>query len=361
MREQTYEITAESLSEARNQAKARIPPGYYLLSEQILSEDKTEIVKETSEKTEDAFATAKTKLPLGVVIISEKLVQAPGVYAMQLPGIDENAARKQAESKIDNTCDIKTISLKTPGSKGFLGIGKTLNQYEIQISKKAVAEITYKTNSTIKITITDQISNWQTFLPILKELKDPLLATELQSQFPYQTLFALVKGNLDDVGFYKEVPFAPIKKESIEKARKYVDQPPIPMLLAAFGAGLSQDRYVIMANGEIGRKSNSEIDGLIVSVAQCLTGRGVIRDQSGIANAAYDAIIHYQKIPAVYYFFVLPYLDSVISTKKLSKEEALITAYKGVEGLILQLYDELGEGQVISDGMVKKRVLEMLN
>jgi hypothetical protein len=49
-----------------------------------------------------------------------------------------------------------------------------------------------------------------------------------------------------------------------------------------------------------------------------------------------------------------------MQSKNLSPEDALITVYKGVEGLLLEIYDELGEGQVITDDRVRDKVQQML-
>lgn len=206
-----------------------------------------------------------------------------------------------------------------------------------------------------------EIDNWATLLSVLKEIKDPLSATDLFSRYPYQILFVMLKAKIDEPSFFNGIPFAEITQDHVDKARRYIDNPPIPTLLAVFGVGsLPSDRYVIMSGGNIGRKSNVAIDHLIVSVAQCLKGQRYLNDNYAISNAAYDAVIHYQAIPLVSYFFSLPYLESAISTKMLSPNDALISVYKGVEGLLLEVYNELGEGETIDDDRVKRKVLQML-
>ena len=362
MKHETYEITADSLQEARNQARARIPQGFHLLSERVLSNGKPVTLKETAEKLEDALEAARARVPARARILSEKIVQAPETMTIRLSADSEDSARKQAESKIGKTSVIQTVSLAIPGRKGFLGIGRTQNQYDIQILKKAVVELTYKTDAKIVVTVGDKIANWSALLSVLKETKDPMSATELFSEFGYQILFALLKAKVDEPSYFEGIPFVPITKDIVEKARRYVDHPPVPGLLALFGVELPPDRYVVMSGGNIARKSNPIIDGLIVQVAGCLRGRGTfnIHDSVRIANLAYDAIAYYKDIPIVYFFFALPYFESVMQTKKLSPIDALITVYKGVEGLLLEIYDELDEGEIITDDRVKNKVQKML-
>ena len=63
---------------------------------------------------------------------------------------DERTARSQAKIfQIGKVPVAKSIKLLTPGSKGFLGIGKRLNQYEVEVLHEAVVEVTYKTNAKI--------------------------------------------------------------------------------------------------------------------------------------------------------------------------------------------------------------------
>jgi hypothetical protein len=362
MKQETYEITADSLQAARDQASARIPQGFYLLSERVLFDGRPVTVTETGETSDSAFAGARAKVPAGAHIIAEKQIHAPEIVRLRISAETEDSARKEAESKTDKTSLLQTVSLAVPGKKGFLGIGRTPNQYDMQILKKAVVEVTHKTDAKIVVTVGDQIANWSSLLSVIKETKDPMSATELFSQFGYQILFALVKAKVDEPSYFEGIPFVSITSGVVDKARRYVDHPPVPGLLAMFGMNLPSDRYVIMSGGNIGRKSNPQIDGLIVQVAGCLRGLGNfnMNDSAGICNAAYDAIVHYKDIPLVYFFFALPYFESVVHTKKVSPNDALITVYKGVEGLLLEIYDELGEGQIITDERVKSKVHQML-
>ena len=207
-----------------------------------------------------------------------------------------------------------------------------------------------------------RITSWSALLSVIKATKDPMSATNIFSRFGHQVTFALLTEKIDEPSYFKGIPFVSITKDIVEKARQYVDHPPVPGLLAMFDMGLTSDRYVPMSGGKTGRISNPQIDALIVQVAGCLRGRGTfnMNDSVRVANLAYDAIMHYKNIPVVYFFFALPYLDTVIHTKKLSTNDALITVYKGVEGLLLKIYDELGEGKFITDDRVKNKVHQML-
>jgi hypothetical protein len=361
-KQETYEISADSLQAARDEAAARMPEGFHLLSERVLSDGEPVMLTETAEESERAFAAARAKVPAGAHIVAEREVRAAELVTLRLAAESEASAREQAESKTDETSTLQTVSLTLPGKKGFLGIGKAPNQYEAHILKKAVVEVTYKTEAKIIVTVGDQLDSWTALLSVTKTTQSPMSAPELMSQFGYQLIFAILSGKVDDPSFFEGIPFVPITTDIVEKARRYVDHPPVPRLLAFFGATLRSDRYVIMEQGKIGRKSNPQIDVGIVQVAGCLQGRGLIdpNDATGIASAAYDAIVHYASLPLAYYFFALPYFESVLRTKELSPGDALISSYKGTEGLLFELYDELGEGQIITDDLVREKVRQML-
>jgi len=100
------------------------------------------------------------------------------------------------------------------------------------------------------------------------------------------------------------------------------------------------------------------LDMCIVQVASCLQRHGTVNPMDGekVCRLGFEAVQHYARIPIAYYTFALPYFETVIQTKRISPTEALISAYKGVEGLLLEIYEELGEGQVIRDQTVADKV-----
>jgi hypothetical protein len=366
----SYEIAADSLQAARDQAKARIPNGSYPLSERVLCDGKPVTARETAENSASAFAAARARVPADAHIVDEKEVHAPEHVTLRLSAENENSAREQAERRLSERSVLQGISLIIPGKKGFLGIGRAPSQYEVHILEKAVAEVTYKADAKIVVTAGDEITSWSELLSaitsdVIKE--DPLSASDLLSEFGYQIRFALLTGKADDPSYFETIPFGRIEQSTVEKDRGYVDHPRIPGLLALFGTGLKQDRYVVQPGGgpqaiNIARKANPEIDALIVGAADCLRGLGTINraDPFRMSSAAYDAICHYKDIPVVNFFCVLPYLESTIYSGKLSPIDGLITVYKGIEGLFLEMWDEIGEGEVITDNAMAAKVRQLL-
>jgi hypothetical protein len=364
VKQETFETTADSLQEARKQAVARIPQGFYLQSERVLSSGEPVKLKEAADESETALATLKAKVPKDARILEEKELQAPETTTVRVSAEDEKAARAQVEKTLDKGSVVKSVSMAIAGKSGFLGIGRTIDQYDVQVCKKAVVELTYKSDAKIAVTISDEIASWLALLSALGQTKDPLAQGELLSRFPYHILFDGLRAEGKDASYFDEIPFIAVTKELVDKARRYVDQPPVPPILALgiSGGTLPPDRYTVVSGENVKRSSSMVIDSAIVSVAGCLRGRGMVsvNDPKGANAFAWEAVRYYTDIPLVYFFFVLPYLESVVESKLVSRIEALITVYKGVEGLLLQIWDELAEGQIITDDRVKNKVSQML-
>lgn len=131
----------------------------------------------------------------------------------------------------------------------------------------------------------------------------------------------------------------------------------MPAVSAAMGFKYPKDRYVITQGGEIGKHPDLVIDGMICQVASCLSGRkGNLMDPVVAGTFAHDAIVHYAGIPIVYYFFTLPYLAKAMQTKEISSLHAKVSAFKGIEGLIMEMFDELKEGEIITDLSISEKI-----
>ncbi len=152
MKQETFEVMADTLQEAREQAKSRVPPGFFILSETVYSDGTLVTVRGVGETIEDAFARAKAKVPAGSRVEHEEVIQPPETKTIRVMGDTEESAQTQAKDFI-----VKRTTLVIPGKKGFLRIGKTQNQYDIEAFKQAIAVVTYKTDARVSVTIVDEL------------------------------------------------------------------------------------------------------------------------------------------------------------------------------------------------------------
>lgn len=153
MTEKIIEIEAETLEEAREQVKSQIPEGLHVLSEQVISDGKSKTVKAVADTIESAFTKAQSEIPINAVIVEKKELTLPAQKAMAVDAFDEQSARMQAAIQIGKTETIKTLRLAMAGKKGFLGIGKKPNQYQVEVFQQAVVEVTCKAKAKILATI----------------------------------------------------------------------------------------------------------------------------------------------------------------------------------------------------------------
>ena len=70
----------------------------------------------------------------------EKLT-APERQVIMIQAPDDKTARKRAKvHQTGRSQIVKRVNLITPGSKGFLGIGRRLDEYEVKVIHRAVVE-----------------------------------------------------------------------------------------------------------------------------------------------------------------------------------------------------------------------------
>ena len=182
MKQSTIKIVANSLEKARKKGRAGIPKGFMFMSERVLSDGRPVTFTETAEKSKLAFAAAKAKVPAGAHIVAENEVQAPETVTLRLSAENEESARKSAESKMDKTSILQTVSLAVSGRKGFLGIGRTPAQYDVRILKKAIFEITYKTKAMIVFTVCEISEMIQHLCDTLAKATEPYKIVDIIKQ-----------------------------------------------------------------------------------------------------------------------------------------------------------------------------------
>jgi hypothetical protein len=359
MNTQSIQVEADSLELARQELKARLPSGWFVQSEQVLSDGRPQTSRGMAETDEEALAKAKAGVPSDSTILETKTVQNAGTRTIAVEAETESAAQAKLKTQLGSSDILKSFQAGLPGKKGFLGIGKTLDQFQAVVLRQAIVEITHKKKALLKVTITDQIASWEPLLAAMENAGTG--GTNLFEQFPHQALFAPIGIKLGGPAGFKDIPFVRVTPELIQRIKRYVDNPPIPPMIAAFGGSLDPNRYAVQG-GRVGRMSNMMIDGLIASTADCLKGRGnfSLTDQAGISKCAYDAIIHYSELPAAAFCFSLPYLDKVVKSRLMVLEDFQISTYKGTEGLLLEIYEALPEGGLITDRLVLERVRALL-
>jgi tetratricopeptide (TPR) repeat protein len=158
VKEQVFEISAESLEEARALMKSQIPTGLHLLSEEIIADGNPKTIQATADTTKAAFAKARDQVPGNAEIQEEKELKSPIREVITLGAFDEQAAQSTAKTRArTQSAVLNDLRLVAAGRRGFLGIGKRPDQYEAEIVRQAVVEITYKIKAKISVTAVDEV------------------------------------------------------------------------------------------------------------------------------------------------------------------------------------------------------------
>jgi hypothetical protein len=153
MNNNVLEIEADSLQTARQQAKAKVPAGLFMLSETILSDGKQSTAKGVADSASAALEKARKDVPDGAEIVSEKELVPASHRSIELEAFDEQAASLSAKKMIDSTARIEGILVKTEGKKGFLGMGKKPNLYQVTVFQPSVAEVRFGRKAKIRVEI----------------------------------------------------------------------------------------------------------------------------------------------------------------------------------------------------------------
>jgi len=157
-------IEADSVEKARKNLLSQFPIDFIIVSEEILSNEKFQVIEGIGNSIEKAFQAAKREIPFNVVIENESVVIQPEFKTIQIKADNINTVKKLAQTS--DAIQIKSIQLKSPERKGFLGIGKRSNLYNVNIFQQAIVKIRFRQKAKIRAQVDK--------LPLM-HYEDPLL------------------------------------------------------------------------------------------------------------------------------------------------------------------------------------------
>jgi hypothetical protein len=358
----------ESLAEARSEVNSRIPPGQCVLSERVISDGKPIAIHGTGDTIEAAYAEAERQVPEGAAVVSRKEIQARSRRTVTAPAPDETVARGLMYGQLGQKEHIDTVVQIAPGKPGFLGIGRKLPEWQAEAWAAAEVEVSYRRPAQLAVRVGTRPESWEGLLNALNALggaQDSAVAHRLEAALPYQCMFVLLSGKLGQPGYFTPIPFTPVNEKMVAAARRYVDNTRLPGMLGITGGSLDPSRYRVGAGGGVGKIASANTlvaDSSIATTSACVPRRNIpMTDFAEIGKVAFNAVTHYAEIPVVRYCFSLPYIAGVLESRKIDMNQALITIYKGVESLLLEIWDELPDGGHITDEGVERKARGILS
>jgi hypothetical protein len=143
MEEKHLKMQADSLEEARKKISNQVPNGFSVLQEKVISDGKPKTQKGIAETVEAAFNKSIEDVPENATILDKSVLSNPEEKHIVVKALNEKTAKTEAESKVPEGQVVLDAMLKTKGKKGFLGIGRQLDQFEVRLRQNAVVEVKY--------------------------------------------------------------------------------------------------------------------------------------------------------------------------------------------------------------------------
>jgi hypothetical protein len=144
------EIEADTESEALNKFDTAKPQGYDLWKQIVIQDEHPKTMTASAETVELATASALSQLPPRAIVTSQRVVHDAARAKIT---VIENSEKRAIESAkwdakvrygIDDNAIIEAVKLVSRGSRGFLGIGKKPEHYEVSFFSPAVIELIYQ-------------------------------------------------------------------------------------------------------------------------------------------------------------------------------------------------------------------------
>jgi hypothetical protein len=376
------------ISEAENLENALTPSqftkhdsqiGSTIIETYILTTGKPRTVAAMGWSVEEAYEKAMFQIPEGATILDRKEL-GYRTDSIHFEAYDDVSAQKEAEDRLASVNflraqdrKIESVKIVTPGQSKFFGLVRKPNKYAAKTIGQFKVEVTFTEPAKVRVVAGDRlsISSWSDLLKSLRSLSGKerddmasLQATPLFAQFPFQVLYVMMENKLENDKYFENIPFCPITREMVDRAEQYISNPWIRgshfFIYAVAESDFCQprqggnltffgNRYKSMPGGNVSRRSVFPIDQAICQTSSYLSGRKVQGIQE-LPGHALEAIKHYAELPIVNYFLTLPSLHKFLAYGKISPDD-LLMVYMGAEGLFLELYGALHEGEVITDQM----------
>lgn len=148
MAHEGLELEGVTIEEARK----GVPAGYRISSEEVLCDGAPKTVTSEAATTEDALRMAREQVPAGVEVLEEN-VDDSSKRSIRVAAKNVHEAETQARIRLSPHESIGVATLFTKGEAGLLGLWHKPNKYDIEIIRKAHAEICFRPRARIRVVL----------------------------------------------------------------------------------------------------------------------------------------------------------------------------------------------------------------
>ncbi|RPJ83913.1 MAG: hypothetical protein EHM13_06270 [Acidobacteria bacterium] len=147
------QVEAETLEEARESVRSQTPRGYTVFSEAVVSEGAIAKAEARADTADDAFKKVFRGIPRNADVVARTVLAEPRRRTITVAAADEEEARKLAADQTRPDEAIGDVTMLAPGRKGFGGIGRRPNSYEVHALRQARVEVAYRQKARIDVEI----------------------------------------------------------------------------------------------------------------------------------------------------------------------------------------------------------------
>lgn len=141
---QTIEASGETLQEARAQLRKLIPQGQSVLSEIVVCDAKKDHLEGFAETTEAAIRKVNGQVPKDAEVTQSREIRGPQQRVIIVAAHNDAEARTKLREQLSKTDVILGMTVRTPGRRGILGLGKKLADFQAEILSQAIVEVKFK-------------------------------------------------------------------------------------------------------------------------------------------------------------------------------------------------------------------------
>jgi hypothetical protein len=230
-------VEAASVEEARKISEdLDLPAGLSLLSEEAV-EGSPGWAYGHGDTMEQARADAMHKVPSGAEVVSSRDIETPERRSVIVEAFDWPTANYCARKQVDDMAmSVTDTIISKPGKKGFLGMGRKPNQYEVVLFRRGFVRVDYQVRPKLVRKVGVEIRSSE-------KLQDCMRGDNLNPQNSFLESKALLKeeGRIGSLGLAKLIDVCRESRSSkivwpLAAAREAV---PTPELLDALRAVLS--------------------------------------------------------------------------------------------------------------------------
>lgn len=146
----------DTVDAARLALADQVRPGRQIILEEVVSAGRDEVQSAFGATLEEAALEAKRRVPAGAEVLGTTDKRSPSMRTVRVQSFGEDEARSKIHESIEAGDEVDSSRLAGEGRRGFLGIGRSPNDYDVVIRRNAEVEVTYRPSAKVEATVLER-------------------------------------------------------------------------------------------------------------------------------------------------------------------------------------------------------------